>query len=82
MNRKMQACGLFGSRTVVLQSLVFFIFSPLMNLCSSLLRKAFKGSDANEQVSHYGRQSHIMGTRKRISINKRRILGMRTVCHN
>lgn len=66
-NWKMQAPGLFGSRAVVLPGLIFFIFSLLMSLCCSLLRKLFKGSDANEQVSRYVRQSHIMGARKRIS---------------
>lgn len=40
----------FGSRAVVLRGLVFFIFSFLMILCSGLHRKAFKASDANEQV--------------------------------
>lgn len=48
---KTQAHGLFGSGAVVLQGLVFFIFSLLMSLCDGFLRKAFKGSDANEQVS-------------------------------
>lgn len=50
-NWKTQAHGLFGSGAVVLQGLVFFIFSLLMSLCDGFLRKAFKGSDANEQVS-------------------------------
>lgn len=37
-NWKTQAHDLFGSGSVVLQGLVFFIFSLLMILCSGLLR--------------------------------------------
>lgn len=49
-NWNTQAHGLFGTGAVALQGLVFFTFSLLMILCSGL-RKAFKGSDPNEQVS-------------------------------